>query len=654
MAVPPSTTGDTLSRPARLAFNVAMVMAAVPGVATLVLEYGGIAQTPEELFSLHLAQAAAAAVFAAEYMARVVASGAAVAYIRENTLDFVLAAVLCVGALVTAAAQLGEPGLTYPPVIIAQAYLLIAVVQRAFMGIIRLSGSGRHGIWMLPAGFLLLCAAGSAALMLPAATGRHQGEADYINSLFTATSAACATSLKVHPTGSYFTAFGQSVILGLVQIGALAVMICGAVLAVRIGKGSSAPSAAPPGKTPSRNGTVGRIIASVVVATFIIELAGAVLMYPMFASNPCVPGEPKEDPRRALAMGASGAIESTEPGDAAWYSVFHSVSAFSNAGFSLYDSNLMQGALVKRGWESPLREHWQVIGVLAPLIVLGGLGFPVLRDVGAYVKSLLRRAAAAMGLTDANGAGRAGPEGAGLTLHTKVVLTMTVSLIVFGACGLLIVERPRARSIEGSPILGAAERPEDDWSAMGMGGRIREAIFQSVSARSGGFNTIDPASLSNASKLWMCLLMLVGTSPSSAGGGMRTVTFALVLLTAWAVLKRRHEADAFDRDIPGDIARRAMAFAAMYVAFVLAVTLALAAVMDPRESFINILFESCSACGNVGLSTGMTPNLPDSGKLILCVAMFVGRVGPLAFIMLVTRVPRGTRDPLPQERVLIV
>lgn len=485
----------------------------------------------------------------------------------------------------------------------------------------------RRPIWALNIGlivaFLLLSLAGAGLLLIPAATYSIQDKPFYFNdALFTAVSAICVTGLPLRDTATTFTPLGQSVILVLMQLGGLGVMLYGTVLALLIGRNLSATTNPLEPHASADTGLISRTIVFVVVTTFVIELAGAAFMFPMFMDLPGTKGD---------------AVES------AWYSIFHSVSAFCNAGFTLYANKLMQGA--GEGGATPLRDHWQVMGVIAPLIVIGGLGYPVLHDCARFVKTKILRLG--------NDAGYRGP-----TLHTKMVLTTTVSLIVLGASGLMLLERPvssrsRVQGAFAAKIDGPAKRAESDWYDLGQLGQIRESFFQSISARTAGFNTIDLSRLSNGGKLWMSCLMIIGASPASTGGGMKTVTFAVLLLTVWSVLRRREEVEAFERRIGADMLRKSLTLAILYIGFVGLITLAVTLTMDPRESFIDILFESCSACGTVGLSTGLTPKLTENAKIAIMVAMFLGRVGPMTLLLAMTTKGRYTHNSFPTENVLI-
>jgi trk system potassium uptake protein TrkH len=271
-----------------------------------------------------------------------------------------------------------------------------------------------------------------------------------------------------------------------------------------------------------------------------------------------------------------------------------------------------------------------VLGVIAPLIVIGGIGFPVLQECARGI-----RAATARILHAFRGSPAASSAPAGLSLHSKVALLATVVLIVAGAEGLLLVEPPTGGQrdrIGRTPIYGPGEKSVGDWQDMDADGRAREAVFQSISARTGGLSTFDLKELSNAGKLWLCGLMVVGAGPAGAGGGMRTVTVALLLAATVAALRRRRSAEAFRRAAGEEVMNRFLAAAVLYASLIGATTLLLAIAMRPGFELVDLLFEACSACGNVGLSTGVTHSLNLFGQGVVVAAMFLGRVGLLSLL----------------------
>ena len=507
-------------------------------------------------------------------------------------------------------------------VIITQAYILVTLVLRGLGVNLMFAGSGIHPTWLLIGSFAFFCIAGSALLMLPTATqpdypGDLKPRISYLDALFTATSATCVTGLVVRDTGADFTMFGQVVILVLIQLGGLGIMVFGTMLAVMVGKALSARGSTALGEMVGAEGIgiLRRTIVFVLITTFAVEALGAVMLHPMFSGAP--------DGNGGVLSGAM----------AWWFSIFHSISSFCNAGFSLYGRNMMAG-VGQTEWAQPLRDSWRILGVMAPLIVLGGLGFPVLQDCAVYALGLLRRGVKLLtsGLRAASRLPR--PT---LTVHSKIILTTSAALLVLGAVVLLAVEPPAGG--------------EGDWSGMAVGGRIREAVFQSVTARTAGFNTIEMSELSNAGKLWLCGLMVIGGSPAGTAGGMKTATFALMLVTAYCVLRRRREVEVFRRSIAAELVQKAVALAVLYMLLVVVVTLLLCVAMR-GEHFINVLFEACSACGTVGLTTGITGKT-EMSKVVTIAAMFIGRLGPITLLLALTSKIKKVDYAYPRESIVI-
>ncbi|MFW6065475.1 MAG: TrkH family potassium uptake protein [Planctomycetota bacterium] len=618
--------------------DILLAIAGLVAVAALALEHGFVQGRPTwaTLTTLRTVQIVIVGVFILDRMLRLVLAASKTRYLAENWVDYVIIGAFVV--LLTVSARLKpsvvSAGALY--VIVAQGYLLVSLLLRGVSVHLRFAGSGVHPLWLLVGSFAAMCLIGSMLLMLPAATPDDK-PIEYVDALFTATSATCVTGLIVRDTGSDFTYFGQAVILVLIQLGGLGIMIFGTVLAMLVGRGLSIRGTQAVGEIMSAEavGRIGRTVTFVVLLTFVLEVAGAGLLYPMTSAP----------------QGAAGEVPR---GEAVWLSVFHSVSSFCNAGFSLYDGNMMEGVRGQTPWAKPLREHWQVLGVMAPLIVLGGLGFPVLQDLARYARALLKRAVHRLRtptLERLSGSPRAQ-----LSLHSKIVLSATVLLIPLGAAGLLLVEPPprpadaETRAIGRNPI---SRRGDSDWKTLNDARRIRAAVFHSVSARTAGFNTVDMDELSDAGKLWMCGLMVIGGSPASTAGGMKTVAFVLLLVTAWCVLTRKQEVQLYRRSIAYELLRKTVTLAVLYLGLVLTVTLLLSVALRHGTPFIDLLFEACSACGTVGLSTGVTRSLNTFSKLVIIAAMFMGRLGPLTLLLALTSRLRPPRYEYPLENVVI-
>ncbi|KKK46836.1 hypothetical protein LCGC14_3161260, partial [marine sediment metagenome] len=334
---------------------VLLGVAAAAAVAVLVLAYGYREPQPVSPNILRIAGGVIVGFFALDRLLRLALAAHKLAYLRENAIDFILiliAAIALVLAFVSgySASYIVSAGALY--VVITQVYLLIALVLRAASINLRFAGSGIPPAVLLVGSFLLLALVGSGLLMLPKASPEGAPLEHYPDALFTAVSATCVTGLIVKDTGTAFTPFGQGVILAMIQLGGLGIMLFGTVVAMAMGKGLSLRGSNVLRDMLSTHeiGHLRRTAVFVALATLVLEALGAALFYPMFAAGQTAEQAP--DVARAV-----------------WDSCFHSISSFCNAGFSLYRQNMMTG--VTDGWARPLRDHWQVLGVMAPLIVLG-------------------------------------------------------------------------------------------------------------------------------------------------------------------------------------------------------------------------------------------------------------------------------------------
>jgi len=606
--------------------NLLLALAGVVALAALVIEHGFRPPLPVGLDVLHAAQMAVVAIFVLDRLVRLGLSSARAAYFRENWLDFALM-LIAAGAVAAwpAEAKVLSAGALY--VVVTRGYMLVSLVLRGLSANLDSAGGGLSPSRVLIGTFLVLCLAGTGLLLLPAATPpSHQPILYLDNALVTAFSATCAAGLTVRDTGTDFTLFGQVVILGLIQAGGLGIMLFGTIMAMVVRRDVSVNSGGAAGEVTGEQGAgrVARAAMFVVAVTLLVEGVGAAMLYPMFAA-----------PRGAYVPG---------PAEAAWQAVFHSVSAFCNAGFSLFGENMMAG--VAEGWQTPLRQRWQMLGVIGPLIILGGLGLPVLEDCGRYLWRTVKRVL-----------GRARMPRPSLSLHSKIAIRATAALLVIGAGGLMLFStEAQPPKLERNPTYGPGWTIRQDpkrFRNMLFGPRLRESVLQSITARTAGFNTIDmEKDLTDASRLWMCGLMIVGGSPAGTAGGMKTVTFAVLILAAWSMIRRRKEIEVHRRTISATLLRRAAAMALLYMTFVGTVTLLLCLAM-PRWDFMKLFFEACSACGTVGLSAGLTGQLSLMGKLVVIFAMLAGRVGPLAVLLATTIHLRPAESQYPSETVLI-
>lgn len=387
----------------------------------------------------------------------------------------------------------------------------------------------------------------------------------FIDALFTATSAVCVTGLIVVDTATYFTPWGQGVVLLLIQLGGLGILTLTTLVIMVVGGRPSIRSEAVVGVSdalPHIN--AGRLLRSIIIYTFVIEGVGAVVLYAEFASR----------------LGA---------GRAAWHAVFHAVSAFCNAGFSTFSNSLMDFA------GDPV-----ILLVVAGLIVLGGLGFLVLEELHLTFGHSGRRR---------------------LSLHSKLVLLTTAILIVGGTLLILTFEWRN----------GLSRFP---WYV-----RPLEALFMSITPRTAGFNTVDYSQLTAASLFLSIGLMMIGGSPGSTAGGLKTTTAAVLTVLATSRMRGKEHPAVFGRTLPEGTLQRSVGLVVFVMAMLGGAILLLqitevagVPASHTHDRFLGLTFEAVSAFNTVGLSTGLTAGLSTAGKVILVLLMFIGRVGPLTII----------------------
>ncbi len=432
--------------------------------------------------------------------------------------------------------------------------------------------------------FMLTILAGAVALMLPVSL--NGGGLSFVDALFTATSATCVTGLVVVDTGAHFSRTGQAVILGMIQLGGLGIMTYASLVFYlwrrRI---SLTDRLAVGGLMHDASFHLGRFIVHLAAWTVLIESAGALCLW-LF------------DPH----------------GFHPWSALFHSVSAFCNAGFGLYPDSLVQ-------WRGDVGVNLTVMA----LITLGGIGFSVIVELEQWLRGRLRR-------------GRARP----LSWYAGVVLKVSAFLSLGGAAAVYLAE-----------IVGLGrDMPWRDG--------VLAALFQSVTCRTAGFNTVDIGQLTTISLLVMIFLMFVGGSPGSCAGGIKTTTArALWAFAVSKVLGRRQPVVgryALDAETLG----RAVTLTLIALVLVAVGTLWLVVSeggdvphAEARGLFLEVLFEVVSALGTVGLSMGITPKLSDSGKIVITLLMFVGRLGPIAFLTVISRMQEQPRYSWPEESMLI-
>ncbi|MBW3539754.1 MAG: potassium-transporting ATPase subunit KdpA [Planctomycetes bacterium] len=482
----------------------------------------------------------------------------------------------------------------------------------------RITAFTREPALVLVASFGLLIGVGTGLLMLPRSYASPETmSTSFTNrlrvALFTATSASCVTGLTVVDTGGenpYWSRGGQVVILALFQVGGLGIMTFGAFFALAAG-----------GVVPVREratmaelleseqlGDVRRLVLAILGFTAAAEIVGAVLLSGLWADLPL--------------------------GERIFQSAFHSVSAFCNAGFALTPDSFV-------GWGG----RWQVWGVAAGLIIIGGLGFATLYNVVLFAwsrASQLRRDPL-FGLPKAK---------VRLSLSSRLVLVTTGFLLVAGTAAFYVLEAAGRTVAAASGRVSSTDTtaPEAAESARPS---VADAWFQSVTVRTAGFNTVDHAALEPGTRLCAIGLMFIGASPGSTGGGIKTTCFALAVLGLMAILRGRPQTEVYGRSVPDVVVKRAFAVLTLALAAVVTTTLLLVVFERRPERFLDHLFEATSAFGTVGLSSIGTKNLTAPSQMVIAVTMFLGRVGPLTLLIALAGRSRPARYEYPVERVTL-
>ncbi|MHB0946350.1 MAG: TrkH family potassium uptake protein [Sedimentisphaerales bacterium] len=475
-------------------------------------------------------------------------------------------------------------------------YLLVEIIAKICRTVVNLAASGKSPAITLTGSFVLLILCGAALLMLP--KSHTYKPLSFVDALFTAASATCVTGLTVKETGIDFTLVGQTIILSLIQIGGLGIVIFGAVFALLFGQSLGVRQATAMQDLLNAQ-TVHRIanmIAFIFIATIGIEFWGAVSLYNMWDSAFPMPDYIKSK----------------------WFcSLFHSVSAFCNAGFSLFGKNLVEYSF-----------NWRIYGIICPLIILGGLGFVVLHNIfdiiadrtGRIFKNIIPFAKKpAAHLTQK------------MYLQTRIVLFVTSLLIIFGTVFLLLIQNNTGDKIN-----------------------LGDAFFQSITARTAGFNTININALSEPAKMILMMLMFIGGSPGSTAGGIKTVTLAVMIMAVYATIRKRADVEMFNRSIPLVAVGKAFTVLLLFVVvfftsgFLLTIT-------ERHNNFATsaIFFETASALGTVGLSCGITPSLTTAGKLIIITTMLIGRLGALTLLATLTFNIKPKRYNYPTEPIIV-
>lgn len=442
--------------------------------------------------------------------------------------------------------------------------------------------------------FPALILVGSGLLMLPRARAPEADPILWHDALFTATSAVCVTGLIVRDTATHFSAFGQNVILFLIQLGGLGIVTFASFFTLVLGGGTDLGHQAAMRDVLSGRSfrQVVQIVVFVVVCTAVIEVGGALFL-----------------------MDAWRLPADTSNVERFRHSLFHAVSAFCNAGFSLYSDSLASHAGNPR----------VLCGVMA-LIFLGGIGFVTIQEsVSGAVRRVWR-------FLRRNGGGAAP---AAMSLQARLSLRVSLILVAVGAAFIFLMET-------GGALTGGS----------GPGERLLGALFLSVSSRTAGFETFPLARCADATLFVLILLMFVGGSPNSTAGGIKTTTTAVLYAVVRAIWWNRDDVEIARRTVPTRTVQSALVILIL-AALIVALSTFLLCLLHPERPFIALLFEAVSAFGTVGLSTGLTPELDVPARMIVCLTMLVGRLGPLTIVVAMTQRRAGLRYAYASENVTV-
>ncbi len=430
---------------------------------------------------------------------------------------------------------------------------------------------------------------GTVALWLPVAD-EGSARTTLIQALFTATSAVCVTGLTVVDTGAHWSPAGEATILVLIQMGGLGIMTLASLIVLALNRrlDERTRHLAQAERSASSSGEILPLLIAVVRFSFVFELVGAILLFIGFRF-----------------------IHERPWSVDAWSGVFHSVSAFNNAGFGLFSDSLTRYV-----------GNWWINGVISILVVCGGIGFPVLLELGRRLRQTSRRRASSTSHTR-------------FTLHTRITLITSAGLLALGSVVLLAAEWSDRGTIGDMPV------PQ----------KVLAAAFQSVQTRTAGFNSIDIGAMDSVSWLLMSMLMFVGGGSAGTAGGIKVTTFAVIALMIWSELRGDTDVHAHRRRLPERTQRRAVAIAAISMGAVVAGSMAIKSLS--ATDLDRSLFEATSAFGTVGLTTGITATLPQPAQAVLIGLMYLGRLGPLTLGTALVLRDRHLRYRYPEEQPIL-
>ncbi|MBZ0198465.1 MAG: hypothetical protein K8H86_01260 [Ignavibacteriaceae bacterium] len=576
-----------------LSSRIILIISGIIGIGSIVIEYG-FRVSHAEIRLLHYISMAVVFIFVLYQFIQLYIIKEKLAHIKQHKFEYFIISFILVEFFLSLIdlsliKQIGSAldlkDITFLYIVFAHVYIILGIVIRGLRYNMKILQSRLHPTRIFILSFLVTILTGALLLMLPAST--VSGKINFIDALFTSTSAVCVTGLITVDTATYFTTFGQIIIMLLFQTGGLGLMTFTTFFAIFLsgGLGIRERILLHDLLNEENIGAITRVLVYLLVTTFVIEIVGAMLLFQSIHT--------KFDSIYA----------------AAFNSLFHSVSAFCNAGFSLFTLNLM---------DPSVQHNYLFLSVISFLIILGGLGFPTI--FGFFTKKTTRTSFGKIKIT--------------LNLQNSIVIFMTLFLIVGGTILFYLLEN-------SNTLTGLNEL--DKWF---------QSYFQSVTTRTAGFNSLNISQLTVPTSIMFLFLMFVGAGPGGTAGGIRVTTFAIIVASVWSIIREQRQVKIGNRSIPNEIVVRSLLKMFMTILFITLVLFGLTFFED--KSLLDLAFECFSAFGTVGLSRGITPMLTVPGKLGIIILMFIGRIGPLAFIYGIIKAKEKLRYDLPSENISIL
>jgi len=576
----------------RLWANIGVLLLGLVAIASVVAEYGFYLEPEEEAY----ARTAGVIVlygFVILTLVKLLVAENRMVHIRSRRIEIGLLLIIFLYLLLPRLVEefllslnplLTPDALTRLYLVITQFFVIVAFIPTVLRYSKRLMVANIQPSMLILLSFALLIVTGTVLLLLPRATVGNSFS--LLDALFTATSAVCVTGLIVVDTATFFTPVGHTILMILMQIGGLGIMTLTTFFAFMMGGGTRLKEYSTMQSLLGEEslGKIKQTVFQIAIVTFAIEALGAIALYQFSDGMNFASGQ-----ERML------------------FSLFHAVSGYCNAGFASTTENLADVAL---------RFNSGVLTTIMVLVIIGGLGYPVLLNLGTFVR--LRSAT----LTQRR-----------LSVHSKLVLLTTALLLVGGSIGFFLLEQ------------------DNTLRDLSLGRQLLTSLFHSVSARTAGFNTVDIGALTAPTLFFMMVLMWIGASPGSTGGGIKTTTAALAVLNILAAASGRNNVEVFKRRV-SDISM-VKAFSTALLSFFFIATALFCLLLTEQAPFEALMFEVVSAASTVGLSTGLTAQLSETGKVVIILCMFVGRVGFLATMVALVRQKFAGRYDYTQENVFV-